>query len=114
MVCVPTRALVGWLTGVIFQAIEKMDHSKTTSYFIGGFIAALLNTLLFMGALMLFFWNTEYIQSINASIGNLNVIAFVLTFVGVNGLLELPATCIVGGVVSKTLKKVLYKKIRSN
>ena len=114
MVCVPTRALVGWLTGVIFQVIEKMDHSKTTSYFIGGFIAALLNTLLFMGALMLFFWNTEYIQSINASIGNLSVIAFVLTFVGVNGLLELPATCIVGGVVSKTLKKVLYKKIRSN
>jgi len=114
IVCVPTRALVGWLTGVIFKGIEKMDTSKTACYFIGGFIAALLNTLLFMGALMLFFWNTEYIQSINASIGNLSIFAFVLAFVGVNGLLEIPATCIVGGAISKTLKKVLYKKIRSN
>ncbi len=114
LVCVPTRALMGWLTGILFKGIEKLDRSKTVCFFIGGLIAAILNTLLFMGALMLFFWNTDYIQSINASIGNLSIFAFVLTFVGVNGLLEMPATCIVGGVVSKTLKKVLYKKIRSN
>ena len=114
ILCVPTRALVGWLTGVIFKGIEKLDRSKTVCYFIGGLIAALLNTILFMGALILFFWNTDFIQSINASIGKLSFFAFVLTFVGVNGLLEMPATCIVGGAVSKTLKKVLYKKIRSN
>ncbi|WP_304507050.1 ECF transporter S component [Anaerotignum sp.] len=114
LVCVPTRALMGWFTGLAFKGIEKLDRSKTVSFFIGGLLAALFNTVLFMGALMLFFWNTEFIQSINASIGNLSFFAFVLTFVGVNGLLEMPATCIVGGVVSKTLKKVLYKKIRSN
>ncbi|MDD3394387.1 MAG: ECF transporter S component [Clostridia bacterium] len=114
LVCVPTRALVGWFTGMIFKGLEKMDRSKTVCFFIGGLIAALLNTILFMAALILFFWNTDYIQSINASIGNLSVFAFVLTFVGVNGLLEMPATCIVSGVVSKTLKKVSYKKIRSN
>ncbi len=114
LVCVPTRALMGWLTGVIFQGLERVDRSKTVSFFIGGFVAALLNTVLFMGVLILLFWNTEFIQSINASVGNLQVFAFVLAFVGVNGLLEIPATCIVGGIVSKTLKKVLYKQIRSN
>ena len=114
LVCVPTRALMGWLTGIIFKGVERLDRSKTTCFFIGGFIAAVLNTVLFMGALMLFFWNTEFIQSINVSVGNLNVFAFILTFVGVNGLLEVPATCIVGGAVSKTLKKILYKKSRSN
>lgn len=114
LVCVPTRAIMGWLTGMLFIAVEKLDRSKTICFFIGGIFAALLNTVLFMGALMLFFWNTEYIQSINAGVGNLSIFAFVLTFVGVNGLLEMPATCIVGGVVSKTLRKVLYKKIRSN
>ena len=105
---------MGWLTGIIFKGLERIDRSKTICFFIGGCIAALLNTVLFMGALMLLFWNSEFIQSINASVGNLNVFAFILTFVGVNGLLEVPATCIVGGAVSKTLKKVLYKKIRSN
>lgn len=114
LVCVPTRALMGWFTALAFKGIEKFDRSKTVSFFIGGFLAALFNTMLFMGALMLFFWNTEFIQSMNAGVGNLSVFAFVLAFVGVNGLLEVPATCIVGGVVSKTLKKVLYKKIRSN
>ncbi len=114
LVCVPTRALMGWLTGIVFIGIEKFDRSKTVSFFIGGFLAALFNTILFMSALMLFFWNSEYIQSINASIGNLSIFAFILAFVGVNGLLEVPATCVVGGVVSKTLRKVLYKKIRSN
>jgi len=114
LVCVPTRAIMGWLTGILFIAVEKMDRSKKSCFFIGGIIAAILNTVLFMGALMLFFWNTEYIQSINAGVGNLSIFAFVLTFVGLNGFLELLATCIVGGVVSKTLRKALYKKIRSN
>ncbi len=114
LVCVPTRALMGWFTGIVFIGIEKLDRSKTVSFFIGGFLAALFNTILFMSALIVFFWNTEYIQSINAGLGNLSVFAFILAFVGVNGLLEVPATCIVGGVVSKTLRKVLYKKIRSN
>ena len=111
MTCIPTRILMGFLTGLIFQAVQKLDKKKTVCYFVGGFFAAFLNTVFFMGVLLLFFWNTEFIQGINETLGGLNPILFVGAFVGVNGLLEMPASCIVGGVVSKAVNRALYQKV---
>ena len=111
LLCIPTRILMGFLTGVIFLIVQKADRKKTTCYFIGGFFAAFLNTLFFMGALILLFWNTEYIQSFNQVFGNVNPFVFVVMFVGVNGALEMPASCLAGGVVSKAVSRTLYKKV---
>lgn len=110
LVCVPTRALMGWLTGVLFQLIHKVDRTNTFSYFAGGFLAAFLNTLFFMGTLVLLFWNTDYIQGLNQTFGNVNPLVFVVLFVGVNGALEMPASCVAGGIVSKALSKAVHKK----
>ena len=110
MVCIPTRALMGWLVGVIFNALKKIDKTKIVCYFVGGLLGAFLNTLFFMGMLLLCFWNTEYIQGLNTSLfGGVNPLAFVLGFVGVNGLLEMPAACIGGGVISKALNKAFQR-----
>ena len=87
-----------------------MDKTKTVCYFAGGFLAAFLNTILFMSVLLLFFWNTPFIQEINANFGNLNPFLFVFAFVGINGLLEMPASCVVGGMVSKVLAKTVGRK----
>ena len=105
LVCVPTRILMGWLTGVCFQAMEKIDKTHTVSYFAGGLIGAALNTLFFMGMLLVFFWRTDYIQELNASLGGLNIFLFVCVFVGLNGLLELPASCLAGGAIAKAVER---------
>lgn len=110
LVCVPTRMLMGWLTGMVFLAARKALSGRAASYFIGGFFAAFWNTLLFMGTLILLFWNTEYIQGLNTSLGNLNPLMFVVVFVGINGALEMPASCIVGGVVAKAVSRALHKE----
>lgn len=110
LVCVPTRMLMGWLTGLVFRLAYKVDRSKTASYFVGGFSAAFFNTVFFMGMLLICFWNTEYIQGMNQDFGNLNPLMFVCAFVGINGLLEMPASCIVGGLVSRAVNKSLHKK----
>ena len=110
LVCIPTRMLMGWLTGMIFQGVQKLDRSRTVCYFLVLFSAALLNTLFFMSMLLLCFWNTDYIQGINQTLGNLNPLLFVGAFVGINGLLEMPASCIVGGIVSKALCKTLHRR----
>lgn len=110
ILCIPTRMLMGYLTGVCFRWISKMDKTKTVCYFAGGFLAAFLNTILFMSVLLLFFWNTPFIQEINANFGNLNPFLFVFAFVGINGLLEMPASCVVGGMVSKVLAKTVCRK----
>ena len=111
LLCIPTRILMGFLTGVIFLLVQKLDRRKTVCYFVGGFFAAFLNTLFFMSALILLFWNTEYIQGFNQVFGNVNPFVFVVMFVGVNGALEMPASCLAGGVVSKAVSRTLYKKV---
>lgn len=111
LLCIPTRMLMGFLTGVIFLIVSKLDKKKTACFFIGGFFAAFLNTLFFMSTLILLFWNTEYIQGFNQAFGNVNPFLFVVLFVGVNGALEMPASCIAGGVVSKAVSRTLYKKV---
>ena len=110
LLCIPTRVLMGFLTGVIFTAAQKVDKKKTVCYFVGGFFAAFLNTLFFMGVLLICYWNTEFIQGINETLGGLNPLMFVVAFVGVNGALEMPSSCIVGGIVSKAVNRALYTK----
>ena len=107
---IATRVLMGFLTGVIFKAAQKVDKKKTVCYFVGGFFAAFLNTLFFMGVLLICYWNTEFIQGINETLGGLNPLMFVVAFVGVNGALEMPSSCIVGGIVSKAVNRALYTK----
>ena len=106
IVCVPTRMLVGYLTGVIFKWLYKVDKKKTLCYFAGGLLAALLNTLFFVGVLLVFFWNTDYIQSFNAT--GANVIVFFALFVGIQGVVEALVTCAAGGGVSKAVAKIAH------
>lgn len=103
LVCVPTRILMGYLAGILFKAFIKADKGNTVCYFVGGFMTAFLNTLFFMGILILFFWNTDYIQGLAAG---KNVMLFVILFVGINGVVEWIATTIVGGIVSKSVAKI--------
>lgn len=105
IVCVPTRILEGYLAGLVFKLILKADRTKIVSYFAGGFLTAFFNTVLFMGFLMLFFWNTDYIQSMNTA--GMSVMAFTFAFVGINGAVEWISTCIIGGIVSKAVIKVV-------
>lgn len=103
LVCVPTRLLMGWLSAIIFKLIIKADKKKVFSYFAGGLIAPLLNTIFFMTALMLCFYQSDYIQGIAASMGSANIFMFIFLLVGVNGALEMPLGCIAGGAVAKAL-----------
>ena len=62
LVCIPTRTLMGWLSGVIFKALWKIDKTKTVTYFVTGLPGAFMNTLFFMSTLMICFGHTEYLE----------------------------------------------------
>jgi len=108
IVCVPTRALMGWLAGMIFKGLKKspVPHGVSTS--IACLSAPLLNTALFMSTLVLFFYNTEYIQGFVTQMGSANAFLFVLAFVGVNGVVEAIASFVVGTAVCLALQKALH------
>ena len=110
LVCVPTRTLMGYLAGVIFRAVQKVDKTQTVSYFAGGLMGAVLNTVFFMGMLILCFWNLDGFQAYCQSLmKNTNIsIGGVLVFlVGLNGVVEAPVACVIGGAVSKAVSKAL-------
>ena len=96
-----TRVLAGWLTGVVYRSLHKV-HFRFASY-VAGFGAALFNTVFFMSALVLLFGHTQYLQDL---IAGRNVLLFMVTFVGVNALLELFSTTVVAGAVCKALEKL--------
>ena len=93
LVCIPTRTLMGWLSGVIFKALWKIDKTKTVTYFVT--------------TLMICFGHTDYLQSLNAT--GANLFAFAVAFCGINGALEMPMSCVVGGGVAKAVSVALKK-----
>ena len=101
------RLLMGWLTGVIFRALMKVDKTKTWSYIVAALSGAVLNTVLFVGTLFLLFYNTDYLQSFGE-----NFLAILGVLIGLNALLEAIICMIVGGAITKGLP-VALKHIRA-
>jgi len=103
IVCMVPRLLMGWFTGLIFAGLRKTNMNKNVAIAIANLVGPLLNTLFFMSALVIFFYNTEYIQGFASLLGTTNVFAFIIAFVGINGLVEAAACFILGTAVSKAL-----------
>ena len=102
IVCLVPRILMGWLTGLIFKGLRSKCSKPLVANFVGGIVAPLLNTLFFMSALILLFWNTEFIQSLASG---MNILAFVVAFVGINGLIEAVVAAIINIPASRALEK---------
>ena len=107
ILCVGMRVLMGVLVGLIFQGLKKADHKGTWSYFGSSMAAPGLNTLLFMGYIVLAFYNCDYVQSLVANKGAANPFMFVVLLVGVQGVAEFLVSGILGGIVARAVHKYL-------
>lgn len=97
--CIVTRILMGWICGLIFKAFPKKNIA---AYSISSLSGALLNTFFFMSALILLFGKTDFIMNLR---GAMSVIAFVVAFVGINGLVEAVACFIIATAISRAVAK---------
>lgn len=98
------RLLDGLLLGWIFQGARKISNISVASL-VTGFCSAFLNTVFFMGALVLLFGNTEYMQGL---MGGKNVLAFICGFVGINAVCEMISSTIITGAVGVALYKAHF------
>ena len=108
ILCVGTRVAAGWLAGMLFKTLEKANYKGR--YTVTSLVSPLLNTVFFMSLLVIFFYNTEFIQNIAQTIGATNPIMFMALFAGIQGIGEAIVCCLVAGVISKNLYKVINKK----
>lgn len=109
VLCVVLRVLVGVGTGWLFRLFRRIDRTKTVCYFLGGLTAPLLNTLLFMGYIVLVFYRTDFVQERVAVLGASGPFMFVVLSVGVQGLVEAATGAIVGGGVGKGVAHALKR-----
>lgn len=105
------RILMGLCCGLIYLGVSRLlakaPHGDKISCAIGGVSAPLFNTIFYMGAMVLFFYNTDYIQGLAAGKGAANPFMFILLMVGVQGAMEMVVGCLVSTAVTVPLRKFL-------
>ena len=100
------RVLVGLIAGYAFRIARKMSNNGVGGA-VAGFMTAFSNTVLFMTTLVLLFGRTEYMEKL---MGGKNVIWFIITFVGVNALVEMLVATIVTAAAAVGLTKAGFIK----
>jgi uncharacterized membrane protein len=93
------RLLDGLILGLVFDAMKNVKHFPVKAYVLG-FLAAFLNTLLFMTSLVLIFGSTDYMQNTMAGKGTL---VYIVTAVGINGLVEMLFSTVLTGAIGTAL-----------
>lgn len=105
--CMIPRILVGYLTGLIFKVLRKSDKTKNVVSFVAASLAApIINTLLFIVFVIVFFGGSDFIVGLR---DGRNLLAFFVWFVGLNGLIEAIVAFVVGGAISKAVYRYATK-----
>ncbi|MBQ6380555.1 MAG: ECF transporter S component [Clostridia bacterium] len=105
VMCLVPRVLIGVVCGLTYKALQKSSKRVVLNYAVSSITAPLTNTVLFMGFLTLFFWKSEYLQNVAASLGAGSVIKFLIAMVGINGVVELVVCSILGTLILIPLQK---------
>ena len=107
ILCVGMRVLMGVCVGLIFNAVKNFDKPGTWSYLVSAMCAPALNTLFFMGYIVLAFYGCDYVQNLVSAKGAANPLMFVVLLVGVQGVAEFLVSGILGGIVARAVHKFL-------
>ena len=105
ILCMVPRVLMGWLCGLAFKKLHSVDKTDVVSYVAACILGALLNTVLFVGFLLVLFGGTEFIQGFGS-----NLWLIIVAIVGVNGLIEAGVCAVVGASISKALALIVDKR----
>ena len=110
LVCFLPRILLGVCAGLLFRALSKTKLPAGLSAGVTALCSSLINTVGFVGLVILLFGKTDYVQGIMETLGAKNLLAFALAFAGVNSLVEAAANAVLGGTLGSVLLK-LKKRI---
>ena len=108
VVCFVARVLVGLCCGLVYAGLRKvLPGNDKVCVTVGAFSASFLNTVFFMGALVLIFYGSDYVQNMVRTLGVSNPLMFVVAVVGVQAVVEWVCCCLVAAAVTQPLKKFL-------
>jgi uncharacterized membrane protein len=102
IMCMVPRILMGLLVGLIFRALTKSKKMKILPFAVASLSGALINTILFVGALVLFF-GTSLPKMLNVP----DIFAVLGILITVNAFIEAAMCLVVGTAITKALSKSL-------
>lgn len=110
VLCFIPRALMGYLSGLIFKLVSRIDKKKILSFIASAFSAAFLNTLFFLLTFILLFGNESItIGEETYDIAKMSIIQIVVFIVGVNGLIEAGVCTVVSAAIGRAISPVIDK-----
>ena len=102
------RVLMGLCAALIFNALRKaMPKQEKLCCVIGAICTPVLNTVFFMGFLVLFFYNCDYVQNVAQTLDATNVFMFIVYLVGVQAVIEWLICGVVASAVTVPVRKYL-------
>jgi len=104
ILCMVPRILMGLFVGLIFRGLSKIDKTKLISFAVASLSGAVINTVLFVGALIWFFGNSDYLLGFGDNI--MEILAVLITF---NAVIEAAVCMIAGTAITKALSKANKK-----
>lgn len=102
LICFIPRILMGLLCGIIFRTLSKRMGNSTVNYALTSILGGILNTVLFVGLLIVLFGNSDYIKSFGDTIP-----AIITALITVNAVVEWISCLVIGTAVSKALSSVI-------
>ncbi len=105
ILCLIPRILMGWLTGICFVGLKKIDKTRGISYAVTSLVGPILNTIFFVATLIIIFYSADFVNAFKAN----NVYTYLVGFVGINGLVEAGISFVLGTAVSKTVDVVVER-----
>lgn len=106
LLCLPTRMLVGFLSGLFYELVRKLDHKGYVASLVSSISVPVLNTALFMSVCYLFYSDLVAVLDNGSKAGFL---AFVFSAVSINFAIELASNAVVGSAAAYGVKKAADK-----
>ncbi len=107
--CVVPRVIVGIVPALLYKWLKKYDKHDTWSIAVSCLAAPLTNTLLYLGALCLFFQDNVMEAYNYTGNGGFVFLGWLLASVAINVVCETVSSVLIGGAVCKALKKTINK-----
>ena len=112
ILCIVPRVLAGWIAGLVYNLNKMLGVSDYLGVTLSALFGSVMNTVLFSGTLLAFFWKSEVFVSkmVESQLPVSSRWKFITAFVGVNGLIEALVATVVGAIIAKALGTLLVSK----
>lgn len=104
IMCLVPRILMGLLCGLIYKALAEKSKYSVLNFSVTALSGGILNTVFFVGTLVLLFGNSDYLHQFGE-----NIPAIIGALVTFNAVIEWVACIVIGTAVSKALTSFMRR-----